>query len=53
MYKLICKAYYCNWESQTYQTQEEADTIQRCPKCGARRITNLQLVEIGDILSED
>ena len=45
-YKLICKVYYCRWESETYDNFEDADAIQKCPKCGASRLVNLQLMEV-------
>jgi len=45
-YKLVCKVYYCKWESEVYDTYEEADNIKKCPKCGASRLINLQLVEV-------
>ena len=45
-YKLVCKVYYCRWESEIYDDYDKADAIKKCPKCGASRITNLQLVEI-------
>ena len=45
-YKLVCKVYYCRWESEVYEDYDTADNIQKCPKCGASRITYLQLVEL-------
>jgi len=45
-YKLVCKVYYCKWESEVYDNFDEADSIKKCPKCGASRLINLQLVEV-------
>jgi len=47
-YQLVCKVYYCKWESDVYGNYEEADSIKKCPKCGASRLINLQLVEIEE-----
>ena len=45
-YKLICKSYYCRWESEDYDDYDEANAVEKCPKCGASRITDLKLVEV-------
>ena len=45
-YKLVCKVYYCKWESEVFDNFDEADSIKKCPKCGASRLINLQLVEV-------
>ena len=45
-FKLVCKVYYCKWESEPSENFEVVDSIKKCPKCGASRLINLQLVEM-------
>ena len=45
-YMLVCKVYYCGWESDVFDNFEEADSIKKCPTCGATRLINLQIIEI-------
>ena len=47
-YKLVCKVCYCRWESDVIDNFEEADSIKKCPTCGATRLIDLQLIELED-----
>jgi len=47
-YQLVCNAYYCSWQSEIFDTFEEADAIQSCPKCYAKRGVRFKLIEIQE-----
>ena len=34
-YQVICIAYYCGWESEIFSSLEEAENVEKCPRCGA------------------
>jgi len=47
-YQWKCTANYCGWESEIFDSFEEADKIEKCPICRVKRGPKLKLIEIED-----
>ena len=45
-YKLVCYANYCGWESEITEDYNQADGIEKCPRCKIGRGNKLVIEKV-------